>query len=162
MCLTASWQLATGLRKVITGEPGMRIKREAKRLEKLGIRITGRQLLFLLYDEFTISSTEQETFSLTDLVTLRGPKGKDLEAFMTSWFNVLGQLEDPPPQNVLCSLFHSKIMHLTDLLEKELDAYERAEVGAPAKTYPVFLKSVEDLLLRRRHKAIRSEYSSSG
>ena len=52
-------KLATGLRKVITGEPGLRIKREAKRLEKLGIMTTGRQLLYLLYDEFTSAPTSK-------------------------------------------------------------------------------------------------------
>ena len=50
----AAWEvydskLATAIRRILTGDPGMRIKRKTKEMEVNGVRIRGRQPVFLLY-----------------------------------------------------------------------------------------------------------------
>ncbi len=95
----------------------MRIKRRCKELKADGIRIKGRQILLLLYQEFTLTESEQSAYSLTDLIHLRGPKANDIESFLTSWFFVLANFAVLPPDNVLAAMLYTKVEHLTSVLE---------------------------------------------
>jgi hypothetical protein len=150
-------KLATAVRKILTGEPGSRIRRVAKEMEKEGNRIRGRQLVWLLLAEFAIDTVQQAAYSLTDLIKLEGPKGKALESWLSIWHTTLCEVENPPEESVLCALFHSKLAGHQEL-QKELDDFERAAPGSSLRTYASLLKSIEDTLLRKRHKAIRAEY----
>ena len=97
----------------------MRIKRRCNEPKRDGIRIRGRQILLLLYGEFTLTSTEQQSYSLTDLINLKGPKANDIESFLSSWFFVLGNFNDLPADDVLTAMPHSKREHLTSVLDAE-------------------------------------------
>ena len=72
-------RLASAIKKILTGNAGLRIKRESDNLKKLGQRIKGRQLLFLLHQEFAMVAAEQAAYALSDLIHLKQPKAAELE-----------------------------------------------------------------------------------
>ncbi len=136
----------------------MRIKRIANDYKAAGVRIKGRQLLFLLHKEFTLTESAQSAYGLTDLVQLKGPKGGDIEDFLTSWFVTLGILRVLPADDVLASMLYSKLESQTAKLEQELRDFDRAAPENVKRTHEHFIKAIEDSVERKRHKQIRNEY----
>ena len=49
-------------------------------------------------------------------------------------------------------------MYFYDDLKTEFEAYERAPIESDIRKYASLLKAFEDMLTRKRHKAIRAEY----
>ncbi len=82
----------------------MRLKRTCNELKRDGVRIRGRQILLLLYKEFKLTTKEQQSYSRTDLINLKGPKANDIESLLSSCLFVLGSFSDLPADDVLAAL----------------------------------------------------------
>ena len=93
------------------------------------------RVVSLLYQEIALVAAEQAAYALSDLINLKPPKAAQLESFLSSWFLCLSQIAVLPADDVLASLLHTQVEHLSTLLSTELEKYEKADRDEKAKSY---------------------------
>ena len=101
---TLDAKLASALRKVVDGALGRRITRLSREeARKHGRQMRGRQVLWLIYQEYKMEERAVGAFSLKELFKII-LINDDLVRFIEDWELALANLEKEPDEDVLETL----------------------------------------------------------
>jgi hypothetical protein len=138
--------------------------------------VSGRQLLWLVYQSYKLSQTSGALYSLVDLSNLRikSEKGqrddaphsdKQLRWFVSSWDGLIAGMRTIPDDDILEDIFLRKIRGVSSLKE-DLAYYDRLPAGHADRSF-TFLKEACCRLLERKREhenrsAIEAHIASGG
>jgi hypothetical protein len=141
-----------------------------------GEMVSGRQLLWLVYQSYRLSQTSGALYSLVDLTNLKikSEKGqrddtphtdKQLRWFVSSWDGLIAGMKSVPDVAILEDIFLRKIRNVLGLKE-DLAYYDRLSGDHVDKSF-VFLKEACTRLLERKREhenrsAIEAHIASGG
>ena len=89
-------KLASTLCKLAHGELGREIVQQQETAAKRGHMLKGRQILFMIFEHFAVSTNAGLCFSITDLLSVRLTEDR-LEQFLLNWEYVLNGIDTMPP-----------------------------------------------------------------
>ena len=146
------------LAKVITSK-----KKEAARLLR---RISGRQQLRIVYDQYKLDAEDGQLFDIEDLMAIKFPGDDHLESFIVNWDTGLLALVDDPGEELKRSLFHRLIKHSTKMRDV-LTRYTLAARGSHERSYRFLHSGVHQIVdmernLRNRRDLIQSRNMIGG
>ena len=89
---------------------------------KKGILFKGRQIVYMLLDNFKTFDNSELVYGFDHLV--RQECGKDLHAFLTQWQKILDNMHSPLPTTNLRDVFYRKIKDV-ECLKQDMNKYQR-------------------------------------
>ena len=140
------------LAKVITSK-----KKEAARLLR---RISGRQQLRLVYDQYRLDAEDGQLFDIEDLMAIKFPGDDHLESFIINWDTGLLALVDDPGEELKRSLFHRLIRHSTKMRDV-LTRYTLASRGSHERSYRFLHSGVHQIVDMERNSRNRRDLIQS-
>ena len=139
-------KLADGLLKVVKGDLSRRLAVMSESLAKRGLVLSGRQILLLIYKEFSKDAHQTDCTSYTHLEKIQcGKDVRGLETFLAVWDNLMLNFQTPPTRDHMYSAFLSKIRVIPELQDALL-IQKRLPWGDAKKTYEA-LREACDLLI---------------
>jgi hypothetical protein len=164
---TLGTKLAAAVTGIARGDLGAKISLMNEEGAKEGKMISGRQLLWLVYQSYKLSQTSGALYSLIDLTNLRikaekgqGPDSchsdKQLRWFVSSWDGLIAGMKSVPEDDVLEEIFLRKIRNVVSLKE-DLAYYDRLPVPHADRCFSFLKEACVRLLERKRESANRSE-----
>ncbi len=120
---------------------------------KQGRSLTGRQLLFLIYAQFSQSSAGVVAFNLEDLLNCK-LVGNNLEGFLVNWDSVLANAGDAATEALITALFLKQVESVQDIAP-DLIYYNRLAHGHEAKNYAYLRKAIEQVIIVKREVKLR-------
>ena len=173
---TLGTKLATAVTSIARGDLGTKISLCNEEGANRGEMVSGRQLLWLVYQSYKLSQTSGALYSLVDLTTLKikNEKGqkddtphsdKQLRWFVSSWDGLIAGMKSVPAEDILEDIFLRKIRNVLSLKE-DLAYYDRLAGGHADKSF-TFLKEACNRLLERKREhenrsAIEAHIASGG
>ena len=88
-------KLAAALSKIPHGELGRRVTHKVEVCAAAGKMIKGRQILFMIYEQFRLSEVAGSLYEIGDLMSVR-LKGDALEHFLITWDSVVSGMKKMP------------------------------------------------------------------
>ena len=122
------WKLKSALDKIQKGELGMAILQATEEEAKHGRALKGRQALLIVYRYYNIDEDLGVAYATVDLMNVTWKGDPKMEAFLNDWTMVLGGIKEPPPADLVETLFYRQMKKSTALRE-DVAHYERAEKG---------------------------------
>ena len=107
-----SLKLSSALHKLITGELEQRVQLIEEKLMHENDLLNGRQLLWLVFNEYKRNDVEVGMTDFEDLMNLR-IRGNNLELFVAEWDRCLFGMRDQPAANIKLSLFKDQVIQCT-------------------------------------------------
>ncbi len=158
---TLGTKLATAVTSIARGDLGTKISLCNEEGANRGEMVSGRQLLWLVYQSYKLSQTSGALYSLVDLTTLKikNEKGqkddaphsdKQLRWFVSSWDGLIAGMKTVPTEDILEEIFLRKIRNVLSLKE-DLAYYDRLAGGHADKSF-TFLKEACNRLLERKRE----------
>jgi predicted nucleic acid-binding Zn-ribbon protein len=130
---TLDAKLAAALTNICKGELSRKVILKTEEEAKAKRLIRGRQILWLVYEDYRIN---EEAGSLTDLsdlmkVVLRKDQSKTehLFRFMMNWDSVLAGMSNPPSEDNLQVMLFDQVKHVP-CLATDVAIYDRASPGS--------------------------------
>ena len=173
---TLGTKLATAVTSIARGDLGTKISLVNEEGANRGEMVSGRQLLWLVYQSYKLSQTSGALYSLVDLTNLKikSEKGqrddtphtdKQLRWFVSSWDGLIAGMKSVPDVEILEDIFLRKIRNVLSLKE-DLAYYDRLSGDHVDKSF-VFLKEACTRLLERKREhenrsAIEAHIASGG
>ncbi len=124
--------IAAALSKIAQGEASRRIAIREADLRREGKLMSGRQMLFMTYQEFKTTSESTIVHGLKDLLRLTCNGDGGLERFFNSWNSLVASQVKPIDEEVLHQVFLDQIENLP-CLSNDISHYRRP--GNTDKTY---------------------------
>ena len=84
---TLDVKLGSALRRLLKGDLKQQVQTRAKALEKQGRMLRGRQILWLISQQYALDENRGALYNLGDLMNLPYPGDAKLDAFLTLWEN---------------------------------------------------------------------------
>ena len=127
---------------------------------KNGHKITGRQLMWVIYQFFAVDPSAGVLFGVEDLldVTLTGNK---LDEFLAEWDRTLIHMTDPPANALRDALFIKQVKGCPKL-KTESDNYYKAPVGSDTRTFEYLHTSAMLVVERERFDHARKQITAKG
>ena len=161
---TLDAKLSAALTEICKGELGRKITLKTEEEAKARRLIRGRQILWLVYEDYRLNEEAGALHEITDLmkVTLRKDQNKieHLSRFMLNWEMILAGMKEPPPENQLQILFYEQVRYLP-FLNNDIAVYERANIGSEDRSYQFLLKAVKRVLERNKQEKNRKDIERS-
>ena len=101
-------KLAAAISKIAQGDLSQRINLLKDRKAHDGKYVTGRQMLFMIFEHYRISAEDGALLDLEDLMCVR-LHNDDLRSFLSDWENVLTAMKDVPNVSILETLFRKQL-----------------------------------------------------
>ena len=105
---TLDAKLAAAITRIAQGDLSNRINLMMDRKAKAGKLVTGRQMLFLIYEQYRISEVDGALLDLEDLLHVR-LHNDDLRNFLNDWEHVLTGMRQLPDEELLETLFRNQL-----------------------------------------------------
>jgi len=143
-------KLAEALMKVVRGEPARRIAVEAEKIAKDMELLSGRQLFYLVYQEFKRDEHKSDAVAYSNLEVIKiqnGEAGPD--TFLKLWDSLLLTFKTQPSADHLFQAFYGRVRHISALAPM-VQYVDRLEWGHEHKTYDYVMKSVRMLVDQRK------------
>ena len=118
------------------------------------IATRGRQALWMVYENFSTDPKAGVLYDMEDLMNAR-LVGENLEAFMTTWDNVVIHLSKPPDETILEALFCKQVKECQKM-KSYWDAYSFANIGDKTHTYDYLYQSAKGIIDRGRKLRARN------
>ena len=124
-------KLADALQKIVRGDLARRLAVRSEALARNGLVLSGRQILWLVYREFSKDSHMTDAVSYSHLEKLQGSRDlKGLETLLTVWDALQLNFMNPPQADHLYASFLSKIRHIPEM-ERFLKTSESPALERP-------------------------------
>ena len=154
-------QLAGCIRPILRGDILRQVTLKTKQVQKdLGHNIRGRQILWLILNDFETSRSHVYWDDIEDLLILKCTGDDNLKAFQRLWDETVDGLKTDVPVETLQHLYFKQVKNckcLASLVEK----YEDAADDDECRTYAHLRKTVLLKLERRQHAYVREEKQKS-
>ena len=153
-------KLSAALRKVTTGALGRKITRLSNEdARKRGRLMSGRQTLWMIYQDFRMDERQVGLFSLEELfkVTLAGD---NLVKFLEDWDLAVANLEKEPDEDVMETLV-VKQLRKSSKLKVEIKHWDRLERGHPDRNYAWLIDCAKREVRRDRQDYVRKELETA-
>jgi hypothetical protein len=161
---TLDAKLSSALTLVCKGELGRKITLRTEEEAKAMKLIRGRQILWLIYEEYRINEEAGSLNNITDLmkVTMRKDHTKvdQLSRFLLNWETVLAGIKDPLPDHQLQHMFYEQVRHVPSI-SNDIAVYDRAEIGSEERSYQFLIKAVKRVLQRTTRERNRKDIEKS-
>ena len=150
-------KLAEALGRVVKGETARRIAIASERAALQGTLFTGRQVLYLVYQEFKRDETKTDHVAYGNLERL-GSVTADaaLEGFMSTWEALLLAFKTPPTEAHLYSAFYARLCRVPGL-STTIAHIDRQKFGHEDKSYEFLYAAATRLVQQRREERQASE-----
>ena len=148
---TLDAKLAEALGRVVKGETARRVAIASEKAALEGSLLTGRQILFMVYQEFKRDESKTDHVAYGNLERL-GSVTADaaLEGFMSTWEAVLLAFKTPPTEAHLYSAFYARLCRVPGLATT-IAHIDRQVFGHEDKSY-AFLHSASTRLVQQRRE----------
>jgi hypothetical protein len=161
---TLDAKLCAALSEVCKGEIGRKITLKTEEEAKARRLIRGRQVLWMIYEDFRINEEAGALHDITDLmkVTLKRDQTKieNLSRFLLNWEMILAGMKDPPPENTLQVMLYDQVRNVT-ALATDIAVYDRATPGTEERSYNFLMKAIKRVLERHRQEKNRRDIEKS-
>ena len=139
-------KLAGALLKIVKGDLARCLAVMGESLAKHGLVLAGRQLLFLICEEFGKDAHQTDCTSYSHLEKMQGCKDiKGLERFLAAWDNLMLNFQTTPKPDHMYSALLSKIRNILELLDP-LKKLSRLPWDDPKKTYEAMREECDFLI----------------
>ena len=101
-------KLSTALDSLIQGELKRKVQVKETQLSQQGMPITGRQITWMLYDYFKVSTNDGVLLDWEAILRVL-LKGDNLSQFLTDWETTLLNIQDCPPDTMLEGLLRTQL-----------------------------------------------------
>ena len=145
---TLDAKLAAALAKILNGEFEKGIQRRKMEALAAGVRLTGRQILWLIDEHFRLTQADGDVFGMEALLSC-SMKNDNLEKFLEEWEYWLSSTQKRPEEGVLEALFLRQLRKCAPL-QDELRDYDRLLPGDERRCYAELMASA-----RRHVKRVR-------
>jgi hypothetical protein len=161
---TLDAKLSAALMLICKGELGRKITLRTEEEAKAMKLIRGRQILWMVYEEYRINEEAGSLNDITDLMKVK--MGRDqskvdqLARFLLNWETVLAGIKDPPPDHQLQVMLYDQIRHVPSI-SSDIAMYDRAEPGDVERSYQFLIKSIQRVLQRTKRERNRKDIEKS-
>ena len=139
---TLDVKLGSALRKLLKGDLKQQVQTKAKALERQGRMLRGRQILWLISQQYALDENRGALYNMGDLMNLPYAGDGKLEAFLTLWENQVEGQQEPQPERNLEILLYEKIKR-SELLSTQLRNYERLPQSHPDRSYSYLMQVIQ-------------------
>ena len=116
-------RIASALNKIIHNSHFKRkISLEEQKAQKEDRFLRGRQIAYLIYEQFRVTGTDSSVETYTDLFTIAVRNG-DIQEFDSKWDGILLSMRKIPPDDILEGLYKLRIRE-SDKLKTVLELYD--------------------------------------
>ena len=116
-------RIASALNKIIHNSHFIRkISLEEQKAQKEDRFLRGRQIAYLIYEQFWVTGTDDSVENYTDLFTIL-LRNDDIQEFDSKWDGILLSMTKIPPDDILEGLYKSRIRE-SDKLKTVLELYD--------------------------------------
>ena len=116
-------RIASALNKIIHNSHFKRkISLEEQKAQKEDRFLRGRQIAYLIYEQFRVTGTDSSVETYTDLFTIAVRNG-DIQEFDSKWDGILLSMTKIPPDDILEGLYKLRIRE-SDKLKTVLELYD--------------------------------------
>ena len=152
---TLDVKLGSALRRLLRGDLKQQVQTRAKALEKQGRMLRGRQILWMISQQYALDENSGALYNLGDLMNLPYPGDAKLDAFLTIWENqVEGQKKAQPDENLEIFLYEK--IKRSELLSTQLRNYERLPQSHPDRSYNYLIQVIRTAVDIQRKEKNRS------
>ena len=117
-----------------------------------GLPLSGRQLQWLILNEFKGNAGAETSNAYEDLLGLRCAGWKDVPRFLNDWDNVLAKSKTPFPPSLLVTRFKTETRKISQF-DDDYVIFDRKPV--PERTYEFLRDAVDTFLLNHKHEEYR-------
>ena len=116
-------RIASALNKIIHNSHFKRkISLEEQKAQKEDRFLRGRQIAYLIYEQFRVTGTDSSVENYTDLFTI-ALRNDDIQEFDSKWDGILLSMTKIPPDDILEGLYKLRIRE-SDKLKTVLELYD--------------------------------------
>ena len=157
-------KLSKELDKIMQGDFKKRIQVKETEYSKRGEMLTGRQITWLLYDNFKISDTDGVMLEWDAIMQVE-PKGDNLAQFVSDWETTLLNINGMPEEKILESVFRKQLMQ-NDQLKNAMALHDQdVNIRGVKRSYEGLLRMVNlviDTNRLNRSKAALDKVNNAG
>ena len=161
---TLDAKLTAALTELCKGELGRKVTLKTEEEAKARRLIRGRQILWMIYEEFRINEEAGSLNDITDLmkVVLRKDQSKidHLAKFMMNWETILAGMKEPPPDTTLQVMLYDQVKHVPSL-SADIAIYDRAASGSTDRSYQFLVKSINRIIEKTKQERNRKDIEKS-
>jgi hypothetical protein len=161
---TLDAKLAASLTNVCKGELSRKVILKTEEEAKAKRLIRGRQILWLMYEEYRINEEAGSLMDLSDLMKVilkkEHSKVEHLSRFMMNWDSVLAGMKNPPGSEDLQVMLFEQIKHVP-CLSTDIAIYERASPGSEDRSYEFLTKAIRRILEKNKQEKNRKDIVKS-
>jgi hypothetical protein len=149
---TLDAKLAEALGRVIKGETARRVAIASERAALDGTLLTGRQILYMVYQDYRRDEAKTDHVAYGNLEKL-GSVSQDgaLEGFMSTWEALLLTFKTPPTEAHLYSAFYARLCKVPGL-SVTVAHIDRQAYGHEDKSYDFLYSAASRLVQQRREE----------
>ena len=158
-------RIASALNKIIHNSHfKRRISLEEQEAQKQDRFFRGRQIAYLIYDQFRVTGTHDSVENYTDLFTI-ALRNDDIQEFDSKWDGILLSMTKIPPDDILEGLYKLRIREyekLKTVLELyDLESHEK-KLGPDYHRLKTMVKrSIEQEIRNKNFGARNANYESN-
>ena len=116
-------RIASALNKIIHNSHfKRRVSLEEQKAQKQVVFLRGRQIAYLIYDQFRVTGTQDSVENYADLFTI-SLRNDDIQEFDSKWDGILLSMTKIPPDDILEGLFKLRIRE-SEKLKTVLELYD--------------------------------------
>ena len=136
--------------KVIDGELLRKVMLIDSEMSKNRMQLSGRQVLWLIFQDFKVSEATGALYSFRDLNNIH-MKQEDISGFMANWDYLLLNLQpgSRPTDRILLDLFYTQIKNHSYMKQFITQTWDMMDETDPNKTYHVLRDRVIKILNHR-------------
>jgi hypothetical protein len=161
---TLDAKLAAALTHICKGELSRKVTLKTEEEAKAKRLIRGRQILWLVYEDYRINEEAGSLMNLSDLmkVVLRKDQSKieHLSRFMMNWDSVLAGMSNPPSEDNLQVMLFDQVKHVP-CLATDVAIYDRASPGSEDRSYEFLTKAIRRVLEKNKQERNRKDIVKS-
>ena len=152
-------RIASALNKIIHNSHFKRkIRLEEQKAQKEDRFLRGRQIAYLIYEQFRVTGTDDSVENYTDLFTI-ALRNHDIQEFDSKWDGILLSMTKIPPDDILEGLYKLRIRE-SDKLKTVLELYDleihQKKIGPDYHRLKTMLKRSIEQEIRNENFGARS------
>ena len=151
-------RIASALNKIIHNSHFKRkISLEEQKAQKEDRFLRGRQIAYLIYEQFPVTGTDSSVENYTDLFSI-ALRNDDIQEFDSKWDGILLSLTKIPPDDILEGLYKLRIRE-SEKLRTELELYDletHQKLGPDYHRLKAMVKRIIEQEIRNKNFGARS------
>lgn len=142
-------KLSTALSKIVSGEFKRQVMLKKEQASQEGKMIKGRQILWLIYEQYKLNVIDGNHLNLTDLYAVQ-LHGDNVVAFLNDWDGCISQLVRLPPPEEMEHLFLRQLKRSRQL-ELTISLYEQdVSLRGEERSYERLRKMINTYLATKK------------